>query len=245
MINLKNSEFFYDPYPFAIVKNIFEKEIYDDLKKEFPDPNNTKFYSSDYSKKKGIGKFNKFQIDNFLSENFNNVMKNRKTSKLIYNFFKSEKFINVIDEFLISNHINIKLIRKQKSWKYFFKKNFKIYFEFSSIPCDGGFIAPHTDSPSKIITCVMPIIDKEEISNLKGIGTSMLEATNIKYKYNYLNQTVPLSDTREIKYIDFLPNQMLMFIKTHNSLHCVGPIESTSLTKSLNRKSINVCIVKE
>ena len=50
MINLKNSEFFYDPYPFAIVKNIFEKEIYDDLKKEFPDPNDTKFYSSDYSK---------------------------------------------------------------------------------------------------------------------------------------------------------------------------------------------------
>jgi len=132
-----------------------------------------------------------------------------------------------------------------EDWQDFFKKNFKIYFEFSSIPCDGGFIAPHTDSPSKIITCVMPIIDKEEISNLKGIGTSMLEATNIKYKYNYLNQTVPLSDTREIKYIDFLPNQMLMFIKTHNSLHCVGPIESTSLTKSLNRKSINVCIVKE
>ena len=29
----------------------------------------------------------------------------------------------------------------------------------------------------------MPIIDKDEISNLKGIGTSMLEATNIKYKY--------------------------------------------------------------
>ena len=89
MINLKNSEFFYDSYPFAIVKNIFEKEIYDDLKKEFPDPNDEKFYSSDYSKKNAIGKFNKFQIDNFLSENFNNVMKNRKTSKLIYNFFKS------------------------------------------------------------------------------------------------------------------------------------------------------------
>jgi hypothetical protein len=244
MINFKDSEFFYDPYPYAIIKNIFEKEIYDELKKEFPDSNDEKFDTSGNSKKKDMGKFNKFQIDNFKSKNFNNVIKNRKTSKLIYNFFKSEKFINIIDEFLISNHVNIKLIKKQNYWQSFFKKNFNIYFELSSIPCDGGFIAPHTDAPRKIITCVMPIVDKEEISNLKGVGTSMLEATNIKYKYNFLNQTVPLSDTKEIKYIDFLPNQMLMFIKTYNSLHSVGPIKSTNLTKSLKRKSINVSIVE-
>ena len=67
---------------------------------------------------------------------------------------------------------------------------------------------------------------------------------DFRYKYNFLNQTVPLSDTKEIKYIDFLPNQMLMFIKTHNSLHSVGPVKSTNMTKSLNRKSINVSIVE-
>ena len=244
MINLENSQFFYDPYPHVLVKNIFEEKIYEDLKKEFPNPETDIFHSSDYSKKRAVDKFKKFQIDNFFSKNFNNVIKNKKTSKLIYNFFKSEKFIYIIDKFLIDNHIKINLVKK-KTWKNFFKKDFKVYFEFSSIPCDGGFIAPHTDSPNKIITCVMPIIDRLEISNLKGIGTSMLESTNDKYKYNFLNQSVPLSETKEIRYIDFSPNQMLLFIKTYNSLHSVGPIESTNSTKTLHRKSINVCIIKE
>ena len=44
LINFKDSEFFYDPYPYAIIKNIFEKEIYDELKKEFPDSNDEKVH---------------------------------------------------------------------------------------------------------------------------------------------------------------------------------------------------------
>ena len=51
------------------------------------------------------------------------------------------------------------------------------------------------------------------------------------------NKTVPFELTQEIREIAFKKNQLLLLIKTHNSLHSVGPILS-ELNENLYRKSI-------
>ncbi len=157
----------------------------------------------------------------------------------------SENFFQKLNNKLIENNIDLKLDYFKK--KFFFKKiKHKFYFEFSSIPCNGGYILPHTDSPKKKITCVIPIISSSEkkISGINKIGTSLLVATEDKYKFNFYNKTVPFDATKEEKYIEFLPNQMFMFIKTYNSLHSVGPIQS--IEKEYNyRKSLTITFIEQ
>ena len=36
-------------------------------------------------------------------------------------------------------------------------------FEFSQLPVDGGAVLPHTDSPSKIVSFVIPLVDEGEV----------------------------------------------------------------------------------
>ena len=97
----------------------------------------------------------------------------------------------------------------------------------------------------KIITEFPDTVDEgNEISELENVGTTILSTDNIKYKYNFQNITVPQDQTKKIDYVDFLPNQMMLFVKTHNSLHSVGPIIAKE-KKDLFRKSINICIVKQ
>ena len=114
-------------------------------------------------------------------------------------------------------------------------------FEFSMISTDGGFIKPHTDGPNKILNFIIPIVDDEMICNVTNSGTKILSAKNDQFKYNFLNRTVPYEDTKNIREISFKKNQILFFVKTHNSLHSVGPMENID-NHSLMRKSINFSI---
>ena len=123
--------------------------------------------------------------------------------------------------------------------KFIFKK-IDFTFEFSAINTNGGFINPHTDGANKIITLIIPLIDNSKIYNVKNCGTKILETHDEKYSYNFMNKVVPWESTKIVKEIPFLDNQMMMFIKTHNSLHSVGPMNS--LDSLLFRKSINFCI---
>jgi len=117
-------------------------------------------------------------------------------------------------------------------------------FEFSSMSSHGGFINPHTDGPEKLLTLIIPIISDSRIKNVKNVGTNILESLEDKYEYNFMNYAVPFESTRSVREIPFLENQILMFIKTHNSLHSVGPMTDVDSNK-LNRNSINFCIYNQ
>ena len=109
--------------------------------------------------------------------------------------------------------------------------------EFSIMKSNSGFLKPHTDGSNKIFSFVIPMIDDNTILKAKNIGTSIRITTDDKYKYNLQNKTVPFELTQEIREIPFKKNQLLLLIKTHNSLHSVGPITSET-NENLYRKSI-------
>jgi hypothetical protein len=241
MINITESEVSYYPYPHILFKKIFSENIYNHLKDEFPTINELNFNSFD--NKRHELKQSKYNLTN-LDKNFNNIIKNKKFTFELYNFLKSETFINSLIFFLNSKNLNINYNSKENFYKKLIKrfilKKIDFTFEFSAINTDGGFINPHTDGPNKIITLIIPLIDNSKIYEVKNCGTKILETHDEKYSYNFMNKTVPWEAIKIVKEIPFLDNQMMMFIKTHNSLHSVGPIES--FDNSLFRKSINFCI---
>ena len=59
----------------------------------------------------------------------------------------------------------------------------------------------------------------------------------------YYNKTLEFNETNILKVVDFNKNQMLVFPKTYNSLHSVGPLKGDS--KNYYRKSITMNIEKK
>jgi hypothetical protein len=116
--------------------------------------------------------------------------------------------------------------------------NISTTVEFSIMKSNSGFLKPHTDGSNKIFSFVIPVIDDDKILKAKNIGTSIRTTTDDKYKYNLQNNTVPFELTQEIREIPFKKNQLLLLIKTHNSLHSVGPI-TCETNENLYRKSIS------
>ena len=68
---------------------------------------------------------------------------------------------------------------------------------------DGGFIKPHTDGADKLISFVIPIVENENFLKITNSGTTILKPTEDKFKYNYLNKTVPFESTEVIRQIPF------------------------------------------
>lgn len=242
MINLDNHKYFYDPYPHAFFENVFDKKFYKNLCKEFP--SEQKFESFDFDKQNKL-KQKKFVLNDG-NPLFKKIINEKINFKNLYTYLSHENFRNKILGLLEKNFISLPKNNNQSFFKklyYKFKSNKKFGFEFSMISSDGGFIKPHTDGPNKLVSFVMPIIDNDNFLEIKNSGTSILKPLMDKYKYNYSNQTVPFEATEEVRQIPFNKNQIFLFIKTHNSLHSVGPMINPS-NKAIMRKSINFFLYK-
>lgn len=242
MIKFDKPEFFYDPFPHALFKDVFDHEFYNLLCSEFP--KEQKFERFDFDKQHNL-KQKKYVLndDNVL---FKDVINKKKNLKKLYDYLNDEAFVEIILGILEKNSIKLKknyrnsliqkILRKIKR-----KKNYG--FEFSMISTDGGFIKPHTDGADKLISFVIPVVDNDNFNNIINSGTNILKATDNKFKYNFLNSTVPFESTEIIRKVPFDKNQIFLFVKTHNSLHSVGPMKNYN-GKTYMRKSINFFIYR-
>ena len=100
----------------------------------------------------------------------------------------------------------------------------EIYIELSSIPSDNGMIKPHTDSQHKLASIVIPVTSDNWPDNYAA-GTNFLEPLDKKKTFNFVNKTLEFKETKIINTVPFKRNQFLIFLKTYNSLHSVGPIQ--------------------
>ncbi len=240
MINFNNDKYFYDPYPHALFEKVFDDKFYASLCKEFPI--DQKFQKFDFDKQNNL-KQKKFLI-NESHKSFKEILKNNKNINDLYNHLSNQKFKESILNLLEKNYIC--LPKTENLFKKIYKKIRSIKnfgFEFSLMSTDGGFIKPHTDGADKLISFVIPIVENENFLKITNSGTTILKPTEDKFKYNYLNKTVPFESTEVIRQIPFNKNQMFLFIKTHNSLHSVGPMYNPT-GETIMRKSINFFIYK-
>lgn len=112
-------------------------------------------------------------------------------------------------------------------------------FEFSALPANGGFILPHTDIPSKFVTLVIPMVRPGEWRSEWGGGTDILRPKVAEHVYADYRSPRGFFDT--VASVPFEPNQALVFCKTADSWHSVGPIQGPvgmvrrSLTVNIER----------
>ena len=236
MINLQNKVIEFDPFPHILIKNIFDQEFYNQLIANFPEHK----YLKKYSSKRGNQKHLKYSLSSKNNtDDFKKFIKNNKVYNKLYNYIYSKEFLDTFLEYLKENHFNLGIVSKDFNIKKDIfttiksilklllnnkKSEISISFEFSSMPTDDGQLKPHTDSPKKFLSIVIPIIDKNWDSRYNA-GTNLLVPKNKKKTFNFLNESLEFDETEIKKTIEFNKNQMLILFKTYNSLHSVGPIK--------------------
>ena len=254
MINLEKSNFFVDPYTHCVFDNIFSENDYDDLVKNFPDIGEMVKMEDP----KNNNKFNKYQLSSRNHKiRFNNFLKKNIICKKISDYLLSDFFLEYLIKILKKNNIEFGIPIRKKSKKrivfdllkkitpgYFIKPKeiLNVVLEFSAIPINGGFLKPHSDGPSKLASIVIPIRDQKWNDEYKG-GTNLLKPNDEKKTFNVVNNTLEFEETSILKTIEFNKNQMLVFPKSYNSLHSVGPLNGND--KNYFRRSLTLNIEKK
>jgi hypothetical protein len=110
-------------------------------------------------------------------------------------------------------------------------------WEFQMMPGLGGHILPHSDTPSKIVTLTLAIVDEGEWQPEWGGGIDINRPKNVRYAFNHLNRQAGFDEMDVVGNIPFAPNTGVIFIKTFNSWHSVRPMQAT-LTGRMRRNLI-------
>lgn len=113
-------------------------------------------------------------------------------------------------------------------------------FEFSMLPADGGYLKPHTDGVTKLITLVYSMAEEDEWNPAWGGGTATLRPRDITRNFNFLNQMREFDEYDQLHSFAFVPNQCVVFVKTFNSHHAVYPMTGTG--SGVMRRTLTVNI---
>jgi hypothetical protein len=238
-LNLSALKCNYDPFPIINFEDPFPKQFYEDLIKEFP-PVCLFSHKTSLGNKYSLSRTNNGQnFDSFLKsslvwQNFAAYIESdlaiRDILKVLdqlgidlgFNETKNmawqEKILNSCNRFLgrisaaMSNRLVMGTSPITSKW------------EFSMLPANGGFLKPHTDAPTKILTLVFPIVDKDEWSVNWGGGTQIYKTIEDKNSFNRVNAQGEFEQMNTVKTYDFSPNQALLFVRTDNSWHGISPI---------------------
>ncbi len=242
MLSFDKAEFRYEPYPIGVAKEVFAPELYAEMLTAFPDVDLMKRLHGNTDKLSLSEKNHPLRYRQFVQSN--------PLWRDFHAYVKRRGFIGEILRMLGSKHIDLKLsdaattlpgaiasigyslLRLKLPYDL---TRLSARFEFSVVHGQGGCLKPHTDTPKKLITLVISMVDEDEWPIEYGGGTDVNRALDVKNAYNHANRSLEFSDVEILHTYPFEPNQCVIFVKTFNSLHSVRPIHAPAdaLRKSL------------
>lgn len=247
MFKLSDADFRYEPYPIGIVRPLMNDDLYRELVDNYP-PKELFVHLPKVGHKFTLS-------EKFNADNYHRFVAQTQVWKRLHDWIKSEDFIRAVDGMLRDNFIDLGLSKssftKAKKWRRAWKdvtrarfpripSPLQARFEFSMLPADGGFILPHTDTPKKIITLIVSILNEGEWDPAFGGGTEVNCPKDCRHAYNWLNEYVPFEDVETLDTFDFAPNQCVIFVKTFNSLHSVRKMRGEGTTTMRKTLTINI-----
>jgi hypothetical protein len=250
MLNYAAADVRYEPYPLVVLRPSLDAKTYDELCDNFPD---TSLFGTipNYDYKLSLS-------EKFNPDNYHRFIRENKPWNRFHSWLKSDDFIHATVQFLKQSNIDLDLDkcfeptskRLSRALGLFSRgelpskaTKLRSRFEFSVLKADGGEVAPHTDTPKKIITLVQTMIKDGEWNPAIGGGLDINRATDTKYAFNWKNKMVPWDKIEVIDTIPFVPNQCTVFVKTFNSLHSVRKMKEEG-SKAL-RKTVTIVIEKD
>ena len=237
----------YEPYPLVVMRPAMEAALYEQLAGSFPDARLfatlPKYdYKLSLSEKLNAERYHEFLAGNPLWNRF-------------HAWVKSPDFIRRTIDFLAANNIDLEVedcfeggldraIKDLKHGRFPARApRLRSRFEFSVLKADGGEVAPHTDTPRKIITLVLSMIRDGEWDPGFGGNLDINRATDPAFAFNWRNRIVPWDRVEIVETVPFLPNQCMLFVKTFNSLHSVRKM--TKAGSDALRKTVTIVIERD
>jgi len=249
MLQLSNLEIAYEPYPIGVIAPVFESGLYQEMRRLFPPLELMKFLPKHGSKYSLSEKYNAAQYREYVAQH--------QLWRDFHKYVKSDDFIFSIIDALRAHKVDVGLHRKSQSlatrWLKLLRNvrrghlpitraPLEARFEFAALPAADGYVVPHTDSPGKIITIVITMIEAGVWNPAWGGGTDILKPKDPSDSYNYLNQQLNYDQCDVVRTVNYLPNQAMLFVKTFNSLHGVQPMKGP---KGVVRRTLTINIEQD
>lgn len=203
MLRLKkdNTSFRYHPYPIGLSSNVFEIETYNKLVNSFPDESLFKHMGGAYNK------YSLSEVNN--PQQYQDFVSSVDVWRQFHKYVKSQQFFVDVLSIFKKFEVNVDLKKSDV---------LKSRFEFSSLP-SGGYLDPHTDIPSKIITLVLPMVS-DDSWNLNWDGSTRILSPIDPFK-NHQDYKCAESEFEMVDRHLYLSNACTLFMKTFNSWHSV------------------------
>jgi hypothetical protein len=239
--------FRYEPFPIALARPIMADSTYATFLDNFPAID---IFES-FEKMGKIGrKFTLSEKEN--SKTYSDFVQSRPVWREFHAWIKSDDFAYGALEMLKGHHIDLgfehvdptKRMAKRVKTALTGRVSprevpLKARFEFSALPADGGWVQPHTDAPSKIVTMVISMAKEGEWNPAWGGGTDVNRPKSTDLAYNQMNALAEFEDMEVLQTYEFTPNQAVIFVKTFNSWHSVRPMSGVA---GMLRRTLTVVI---
>lgn len=253
MIDFAALQMRYQPFPLGVMRPALPPQLYEQCVAAFPD-------ASLFQRVDDLGV--KYSLsEKYASRNYAQVVRNTPVWQQLHRWIKSDAFILAALAALRARGVDLdyegvraplwrklkrmgKDIARRRPIEHF--PQLTARFEFSMLPADGGCIRPHTDNPQKIITLVVSMCREGEWSGNYGGATDILRPRDESLLYDQRNnRDLDFAAMETLHSYDYLPNQILMFVKTFNSWHAVAPMTGPAAANAagaLMRKTLTINI---
>lgn len=245
MFSYEHLDFRYEPFPIGLARPVMEEGLYREFVSAYPPLDM-------------FGDLSKVGYKYSLSEKFNRrqylqLVRSHPVWKSFHQWIKSDAFIRGMLDALKERYLDLgyaqrplahriaRRLRKLATGQWCdCNSRLGARFEFSMLPADGGHVLPHTDSPGKIVTLIVSILDEGEWNPGYGGGTDLNRPRDRKFMFNRLNRQAQFEDMEVIDTFDFAPNQVVVFVRTFNSWHSVRPMTGQGSGAMRRTLTINI-----
>jgi 2OG-Fe(II) oxygenase superfamily len=248
--SLDQLRFDYRPYPIGIAAPVMAEARYREFVDTFPPIE--LFLGYDQMGARGV-KFTLSEKEN--PRNYHGFVGSHPLWREFHRWVKSDDFIFHVLAALRNRHVDLGYDKYRERQPYlrrtlrelrhgrlnFATPGLTTRFEFSALPADGGFLPPHTDAPSKIVTLVFSMTSADENWDPAwGGALDVNEPREDRWVFNYHNRLADYADMDIVRSFPYRPNQCVVFVKTYNSWHSVRPM--TGKGSEALRKTLTIVI---
>jgi hypothetical protein len=253
MLNFEKTRFRYDPFPIGFAQDVVPEPLYGALTDSFPD-------ASAMLLRESLGR--KYLLTDLDGDAYYRAVTASKPWRTFFDYVKSRAFVDQMLNVLCAVKIDLglkgvpivadnplvgprprlgeRIVRRLKTLMPAYRHgHLTSRFEFSVLPGDGGSHYPHTDTPDKVISLVLPMVRRDDWDPAWGGGTAVCKPRDVTDNFNHVNRYLKFDDVEVLEAFPFAPNSCVIFVKTFNSLHAVLPCAAGA---SRARKSVTISI---
>jgi hypothetical protein len=210
-----------EPFPVFCVENYLPPEIFEAARREFP----TTTERDQYGNLKQVFSPHRraAEVQAFLAKN--------KAWRELVEFFESDEFIQDLRRFLAPALRHARGISGLRRWRRpgrqfvmpLVDMPVGYGYEFSLLG-QGAHLAPHTDSPAKLVSLLL-YFPSDDWKPEFGGTTDFYRPKNPQHAQNWMNRDLRFKDVELFYRSEFRPNRLCGFVKSANSFHGVAPLE--------------------